>query len=264
MMQKPEHPVGMLAAARERPASVDAPAARRRARPSPPAGRAGDDHVRAFAVDLLVYSPATATTRTGRQPPLIIAVQPTEPSNSAERFDDLQRRRQIELQPAVAAAARTCERRRSFQRLHQIERHAASRFDLRRTRADVGRHFPDIGEQTLDRRACRRRCVISLFALKLLLDLHRTPLSAVRRATLRSLLYRDVSAFESEVTIVACSITSGHLCHVGALVFRATLHNPSKNGKCCLSSHGYRSKSILPLLALVLFILLFPLLLISF
>src|SRR4051812_47706400 len=49
-----ENPVGMLAAARERPASVHAPSAIRRLGRPRRLGGASDDHVRAFAVDLLV------------------------------------------------------------------------------------------------------------------------------------------------------------------------------------------------------------------
>ena len=51
---EPEHPVGMLAAAGERPTSVDPPAVSRRLGRPRRLGRASNDHVRAVLVDLLV------------------------------------------------------------------------------------------------------------------------------------------------------------------------------------------------------------------
>src|SRR5262245_53171297 len=51
---EPEHPVGMLAAARERPPAVDSPATGDRLGRPRGLGRAGEDRVGTVAVDLVV------------------------------------------------------------------------------------------------------------------------------------------------------------------------------------------------------------------
>jgi hypothetical protein len=98
---EPEHPVGMLTAASERPLSVNPPTASCRLGRSRRLGRAGNDHVRAVLVDLLISLPR----QPGRED-VASGTDHRDPAdrtvNSAECSKDLQRRRQIELQPAMA------------------------------------------------------------------------------------------------------------------------------------------------------------------
>ena len=77
--------------------------------------------------------------------------------DSAERSDDFQRRWQIELQPAMALRHEQAKDADRSQRFHQIGRDSTPGLDLRCARGDVGRQFPNIGEQTLECRARSRR-----------------------------------------------------------------------------------------------------------
>ena len=144
---EPEHPVGMLTAASERPLSVNPPTASCRLGRSRRLGRAGNDHVRAVLVDLLVGFPR----QQGRED-VASAADHGGPADrtvdSAERSDDLQRRRQIELQTAMALRHKHTKDADRSQRVHQIERDPTVGFDLRYARGNIGCQLPDICEQT--------------------------------------------------------------------------------------------------------------------
>ena len=78
---QPEHPIGMLAAAGERPSSVNTPAASHCLGPPYRLGRAGNDHIWAILVDLLVGVPR----QQGREN-AVCATDHRDPAQPTRRF----------------------------------------------------------------------------------------------------------------------------------------------------------------------------------
>ena len=161
---EPRHPIGMQASAGKRPASIDAPSTLRRLGRTARRGRAGQDSVWAVAIDLIVGLPR----QQGRDEIGAIADHhcPADRAvNPCKGADDLQRHRQFELQPAMAARYEQAKGADRPQRLHQIDRDAASGFELGGTLGDRRCEDVDVGEQALRRREMNevfgRKCPVA-------------------------------------------------------------------------------------------------------
>jgi hypothetical protein len=158
-------PVSMLAAAGEGPAPANPLASSCRLGRSAGCGGAGHDCVRTIAVDLpvdfrLQHGGKDAAAASDAHGPSNGAI------DSAERGDNLERFRKLELKAAIAARHEEAKHADRPQRFHQIDRDTPSGFNLRDAGGDFGSEGLDIGEQTLGCGGHRRDIQTSGFAQK--------------------------------------------------------------------------------------------------
>jgi len=148
------HPIGVLAAAGERPSAVDPKAVGRRLCRSGRLGRSADSHIGSILIDAIVDFAScqgcekTASARHHRGP----AERAAQPGKSG---NDLKPLRQSQLQPVMTPWHENTKHADRSQPIHQVGRNAARRFDLGRACGDLRRQFSDAGKQIL---VCGARC----------------------------------------------------------------------------------------------------------